>query len=602
MRIFLSLLLAAWWVSVSNAEARLVIASNGKPRVVLWTQKGASPAELRAAKELQSTLKQLTGAEFELSETSGKVPKGGIIVGPGAAAQTYFPDLALERFGEEEFVMVVRGGRLLLAGGRPRGTLYAVSRFLQTQGQVRWWTPWAASVPKRPDFAIRSIFLREKPVFESRDTFWFSAFDGEWAMRHFSNGQSARLTEELGGAVRYQGFVHTFNLLVPPESQFAAHPEWFSLIDGQRKGTNAQLCLSNPQLRDYVVDRVKAWLREKPEARIVSVSQNDCHGFCTCPSCKAIDDAEGSHAGSLLQFVNYVAAKIAPEFPNVAVDTLAYQYTRQAPKNILPLPNVIVRLCSIECNFAVPLTDPANASFAKDIRDWAKITSRLYIWDYTTDFAHYLQPHPNWFVLGPNVRFFATNSVRGLFEQGAYQSTGGEMAEMRAWVLAQLLWNPKQDDRKLIREFLDGYYGPAAAKPIAEYLDLMSQASKGFNLSCFSGLDAPSFKWPYLSEAEKLWQRAEEAAKNDPERLWRVRLSHLPVRYVWLNRWQSLREECDQVKGSWPLPASRKTVADEWLALATGRGPAGWAKITHLNESGLTPETFIARFAKDPEK
>lgn len=601
MRILHTLILAALMASISAVEARLVIASNGKPRVVLLTQKGATPAELHAARELQTALKQLTGAEFELSEAGAKVPRGSILIGAGPAAQAYFPDIRLEQLGEEELVMVVRGGRLLLAGGRPRGTLYAVSRFLQTQGQVRWWTPWAGTIPKRPDFSIRSISVREKPAFEARDPFWFSAFDGEWAMRHFANGQTARLTEELGGAVRYKGFVHTFYALVPPETHFAAHPEWFSLVKGQRTATNAQLCLMNPQLREFTVGRVKAWLRESPEARIISVSQNDCHGFCECEACKAVDDAEGSHAGSLLSFVNYVAERIGPEFPQVAVDTLAYQYTRQAPRSIRPLPNVIVRLCSIECNFGVPLGDPANAAFARDIRDWARVCGRLYIWDYTTDFGHYIQPHPNWFSLGPNVRFFSTNNVKGIFEQGAYQSTGGEMGEMRAWVLAQLMWNPKQDDRKLIREFLDGYYGGAAARPIAEYLELMYQAARGHNLTCYSGTDAPFLKWAYLSEAEKLWQRATDAVKADPERLWRVREGHLAVRYVWLSRWQALREECVKAKGVWPLPASRKVVADEWLAVATGPGPSGWSKITHLDEAGLSPETFIARFAKDPE-
>jgi hypothetical protein len=64
-----------------------------------------------------------------------------------------------------------------------------------------------------------------------------------------------------------------------------------------------------------------------------------------------------------------------------------------------------------------------------------------------TDFAHYLQPFPDWFTLGPNLRFFQAHHVRGVFEEGAYESFGAEMAELRAWVLAQLLWNPQQDDR-----------------------------------------------------------------------------------------------------------------------------------------------------------
>lgn len=48
-----------------------------------------------------------------------------------------------------------------------------------------------------------------------------------------------------------------------------------------------------------------------------------------------------------------------------AIDTLAYQYTRPAPKKTVPRSNVIIRLCSIECNFALPFSDPSNAPFQK---------------------------------------------------------------------------------------------------------------------------------------------------------------------------------------------------------------------------------------------
>jgi len=588
-------------LSANLPQAAVTLAANGKARAVICTQKGATPPELRAAKELAAALQQVTGAAFEIREVEGQVPRRAILIGPGPAAKELFPDIPLDQLGDEEIVIFTKDQQLLLAGGRPRGTLYAVSRFLQDQCGVRWWAPWASTYPKRDRLTIDSLQTRAKPAFESRDPFWFPAFDGDWAVRHFSNSQSARLTDEMGGKILYRGFVHTFYPLVPPEKHFKDHPEWYSLINGKRTTDHAQLCLTNPQLRDFVVERVKQWLLESPQARILSVSQNDWRGNCQCADCKAIDDAEGSPAGSLLAFVNYIAEKVGPEFPKVAIDTLAYQYTRKAPKTIKPLPNVIVRLCSIECNFGVPLEDPANASFAQDIRDWSKLCQRLYVWDYTTDFAHYVQPHPNWFSLGPNVRFFHQHNVRGLFEQGAYQSNGAEFSELRAWVLAQLLWNPYQDDRALIREFLDGYYGAPAARYIREYMDLMVEAARGYHLGCFTQTDkAPFLKFKTLAAAEVLWQKAEAAAQVNPDQLWRVRVAHLPVRYVWLTQWIKLREECRNAKAQWPLNPSRKAVAEEWLSIATGPGPAGWTKLTHINESGLTPETLIARFATDP--
>ena len=288
--------------------------------------------------------------------------------------------------------------------------------------------------------------------------------------RHPGRGRRRR-----GGRHVYEGFVHTFYSLIPPADYFDTHPEWFSEIKGARTRENAQLCLTNEAMRREFVRNLKLRLRDNPAATIASVSQNDCHNNCTCPRCRAVDEEEGSPAGSLLRFVNAVAADIERDFPEVAIDTLAYQYTRKPPRITRPRPNVIVRLCSIECSFARPLDDPANKAFLEDIEGWSKIAGRLFIWDYTTNFSHYIQPHPNYGVLAPNIRLFVKNNVTGIFEQGAYQSWGSEMAELRAWVLAKLLWNPALDAAALRREFLTGYYGPAG-EWVDRYLALLEAA------------------------------------------------------------------------------------------------------------------------------
>jgi len=587
----------AWFPSLRPG---FVLAEKGKARAVIVVDAAATTPEKRAAEELAQTLRQITGAEFAVQTASNKVPRRAILVGPGTAARSVFKNVKFDQIGAEEIVIKTKGDRLLLAGGRPRGTIYAVSHFLQRECGVRWWTPWASRIPQRPALRIGKLDVREKPAFEYRESFWYPAFDAAWSARNFNNGQSSRLGAELGGSIRYKGFVHTFYPLVPPEKHFAEHPEWFSLLKGKRTTERAQLCLTNPKLRDFTVERVKEWLRQSPEAGIISVSQNDWHGACECENCKKLDDAEGSHAGTLLDFVNYIAEKIEPEFPHVAVDTLAYQYTRKPPRTLKPRPNVIVRLCSIECDFREPLEAPSNAAFADDIRGWSKICQRLYVWDYTTDFAHYVQPHPNWFALGSNLRFFQRHHVRGVFEQGAYQSHGSEMAELRGWVLAQLMWNPQQDDRALINEFLDGYYGTNAAPFIREYFELMHRESKGHKLGCYSPPDAKFLRFKPLAQAERLWQQAERAVANDPELLARVRIARLPQRYVWLTRWTQLRKECADTGGEWPLAVSRKQVADEWAEVAKGIPGKPWTKVTLLSEGGLTPEKFLARFAQDP--
>jgi hypothetical protein len=591
------LILAVLMASLGQAPAA-VIAENGTARTVIVVDPTAAAPEKYAARQLAATLQEITGATFEI-RTNADAPARAIMVGPGAAAAASFPGITYTNLGDEELVIRTDGDRVLLAGGRPRGTLYAVSRFLQDACGIRWWTPWANRAPRNPSLRTAEMNVRAKPAFEYRNPYWRCAFDGEWSWHNFCNGLNSHLSREQGGSVVYKYFVHSFYTLVPPKEYFAPHPEWFSLVKGRRVAENAQLCLSNPDLRDFVVQRVKEALRESPEARIISVSQNDCFNPCECTNCKALDDAEGSHAGSMIAFVNYIAEKIEPEFPSVAVDTLAYQYTRKPPSTLRPRPNVIVRLCSIECNFREPLESPANAAFADDVRGWEKQADRLYIWDYVTDFAHYLQPFPDWFTLGPNLRFFEAHHVRGVFEEGAYESPGAEMAEMRAWLLAQMMWNPQQDDRALIREFLDGYYG-AASPPLARYLELMQKASEGSKLSCFAHTDAPFLSFMPLTQAEALWKEAEQAVADNDELLARVRQGHLAVQCVWLARWDALHGQCTQAGATWPFNVTRGEFARQWLSVAQGVPDKAWTKVTAVREGGLTPQEFVSKTLEKP--
>ena len=120
-----------------------------------------------------------------------------------------------------------------------------------------------------------------------------------------------------------------------------------------------------------VTSNVLARIRKDPGASFYGVSQNDWYNYCTCPACKALDDAEESHAGSMIAFVNQIAEAVEKEFPEVTIETLAYQYTRKPPKTIRPRANVMPCLCTIECDFSFPITASAfkeNRAFMDDIR------------------------------------------------------------------------------------------------------------------------------------------------------------------------------------------------------------------------------------------
>jgi hypothetical protein len=558
-------------------DGLVTIAEKGVAKAVIVIAEDALEPEQHAAAELADFLQQITGAKFDIVHPLA-FGRSRLLVGP-KAAKLAEPDFTVAGLGTDGIVIRSVGNDLILAGGHPRGTLYAVYTFLEEHLGCRWWSSTESTIPNKPTFKVGKLDVRYVPTLEYREPYWFDAFDGDWAVRNKSNGNRPRIDEKRGGKHTYQGFVHTFYPLIPPKKYFKDHPEWFSEIKGKRTHNRAQLCLTNEEMRKELIKNLKANLRKNPAATIASVSQNDWHGNCQCSNCAAIEKEEESPAGLMLRFVNSVADDIKEEFPNVAISTLAYQYTRKSPKYVKPRDNVIVRLCSIECSFSKPLADERNKKFRDDIVGWSKISNRLYIWDYTTNFRHHIMPHPNLRVLGPNVKFFADHNVKGIFEQGAYTTNGAEMAELRAWVLAKLLWDPKRNGQELIDEFIEGYYGPAGPH-IKAYLKLTHDAVEASEdwLGCFEKHTAKFLSFETLSKGLAQLKAAEAAVQDDPDLLFRVQVVQLPTMYTFMMRWDEMREKAEVSSAAWPMPEAIKTAYEHFMKIAKKKN------ITRLNE------------------
>ena len=575
--LLISMLLLIVGCSQTVKDDSALIAENGVAKAVIVIAEDASEPEQHAATELAEFLEQITGAEFEVvSPPATDSPR--LLIG-AEAAKLAEPDFSTEGLGTDGVVIRRVDDDLILAGGHPRGTLYAVYTFLEDELGCRWWSSSESTIPNKPTLKVGSLDVRYVPVLEYREPYWFDAFDSDWAVRNKSNGNRPKLDEKRGGNHTYQGFVHTFYPLIPPKTYFKEHPEWFSEIKGKRTHNRAQLCLTNEEMRKELIKNLKANLRNNQAATIASVSQNDWRGNCQCAKCAAVEKEEGSPAGLMLRFVNSVADDIKEEFPNVAISTLAYQYTRKPPKYVKPRENVIVRLCSIECSFSKPLADERNQKFRDDIIGWSKISNRLYIWDYTTNFRHHIMPHPNLRVLGPNVKFFAEHNVKGIFEQGAYTTNGAEMAELRAWVLAKLLWDPSRDGQELIDEFIDGYYGPASGH-IRDYLNVTHDAVEASEdwLGCFEKNTAKYLSFDTLSKGWAHLKAAETAVQDNPELRFRVEVAQLPVMYTFMTRWDEMRKKAAESGADWPMPQTIQGAFEEFMKIAKKKN------VTRLNE------------------
>ena len=588
----------------------MILAQNQKPFVSIYLSKeqlsDRNSTVLYAAKELRYYLDRMTCASFKIEEKES--PVSGIYIGDAAGIST-------NDLGEDGFRIATDGDRLCIVGGN-RGVIYGVYEFLESLG-CRFFTSNCEKIPTIPDLCIDGYDIRQVPQIEYREHNYSDAVQNpRFSVRCRFNGAHHRIPDHMGGYMPYAWYVHSFEKMMPTAVYGKAHPEYYALIDGKRvirDSGRTQLCLTNPDVFDICLASVRKMLTEHPEARIISISQNDWPQSCQCENCLAIDREEGSPSGTLLRFVNRIAEALENEFPNVIFDTLAYNYSRPAPKYIRNRKNVCVRLCSIEACFSHPFEtcddetrnvirpDGSKANFITDLRDWGKICDRMYIWDYTTCFAHYATPHPNWRVLQPNIQAMVKNNVRGIFEQANGASRGGvDFNELRLYLISKLLWNPWCDVERHKREFMEYFYGDAAPS-LMEYLDLVCDTAEKENIHVGFN-DAPThgfLREELLDQYDKLFDRAAEAVKGDPLRLWRVEKNRLSIRYVRLKRASMLQDKNDpeainQFFSDWR--AYNLSRIEEWANIETSHRAfvdGMWQGVQYFEHwTGEEPEWF----------
>jgi hypothetical protein len=506
-----------------------------KSQVILLDQKRSDyriilPAEpekeeLKAASEFQKYFEQISGVVLPVYGDEREPASHEIVIGKSARLINH---KVKTRFNEDErdgFLLLTRDEKMFITGGSAAGTLNGVYAFLEEYLGCRLYSPEYTFVPKLSGISLPEINDRQVPFFSFRELLFPGRYDTNYLAWH-------KLHSHHDGS--WGMWVHTFDDLVPPETYFKDHPEYFTEINGARSD-KGQLCLSNPEVFEVLVENLGRKMAGSPDAHYWSVSQNDNYLACQCSECRKISEEYGGESGLMIWFVNRVAAL----YPDKVISTLAYQYTRSAPKHIKPLPNVNIMLCSIECNRSKPIEDdPTSASFVEDVKDWTKLTENILIWDYVVQFRNYISPFPNLRVLQPNLEFFADKGCKLMFQQGSSNSRS-EFVDLRSYLIAKLLWDPNQDVEEIQSDFLYGYYG-SAAPFIDEYIELLHDEleSSGGDLWIYgypyTGIG--SFLRPALIPAyQELLDKAEQAVKDDPVTLDRVRFARLPLDYAILD-------------------------------------------------------------------
>lgn len=570
------------WTSmilVTNTRSQqLLLASQGESRYQIVLPQQPSSSDKKAALVLQDYFARVTGILLPMvNEFRERKFTHGFYIGATLTAKN---DTEIAGMVNDGFILYTENKNIFIRGKGSKGTLYGVYTFIEKFLGCHKWDSGPARVPSYHTLAIPEAFrIKESPAFQYREVYMPPAFDDEYLDWH--RLQRFELLWGLWG--------HSFHKLLPPSAYFKSHPEYYSLVNGER--LTRQLCLSNPKVLSLVIEKLSNEMALKPAAVNWSISPNDDNGNCECDNCHKMDLIDGGPQGSLIRFVNEIASR----FPTKKFFVLAYGYSAKPPVQSRPASNVYIQLSSIEAFRSKPLqTEKSAVSFRNYLEQWKTLTPNIFIWDYCAQFTNYLAPFPVMNQFQPNLSFLSQQGVMGVFEQGS-GNTYTDMAELKTYLLSSLLWNPNANTDSLTRTFLSAYYGTASDK-IMDYLISIEKGltKSGTNLSIYGNPinDHASYLSPFaLSEYYGYLDEAEKLTETDSSSLQHIKFLRMSLDYVSLQQAKFFGKD---KQGIYRLTKHGDFVIDSAIVkkIFFFNRLCKAAKVNLLSEGGIGPDKY----------
>ena len=424
----------------------------------------AGEALLLAAEDLAEVIELRSGVRPGIIESRWRFPKDSIFVGdtPVTVSALRLPR-ALSSFGS-----VARRGaenRIFLRARNEEALVHGVYTLAQQEYGARWFLvhrPDTFLVAVDPDQQLPEVGRRmEEPAFVQRHT---------PAILRLDNGNFYR-RNRLNQVYRFNhALANLFNAAL-----FAEQPELFATRrgvlqePGGSRARDAQPHLAAQGTADFTANAVLDYFKQNPNAVSFSLSINDNVLFDDTELTRAIVEpitwfrGKPNYTDLVFTFMNRVAEKVFDEGGAWYNDrgepryltALAYYWAEAAPT--FPIhPRVMPILTSDHAQWHDPNYRAEDRAL---IQAWTSSgAERIGTWSYYYGAPF---PYPRQFNrhLIDSIRFMADSNLRVFY---------AEMPHIfpfdgpKAYLMAQLLWNPKGDSEHILNEYYKAVFGPAA--------------------------------------------------------------------------------------------------------------------------------------------
>ncbi len=542
-------LLAVALVGITTAPSagRITLVENGRARCVIILSVQADDNERLAARELAAYLRKMSGAKVPIRRRRTSAELLPIRIGSATG---------LDHVAEhpQAFAIVARPTGIDLAGATSTATLYAVYDFLERLG-CRWFMPGEIGevVPHTPTITVAPVQVVEQPDFIGR----YLGASKPWATRN-----------KLGG--KYFPSSHSWNFLLPPSKYFADHPEYFALVDGERRPT--QLCTSNPDVIKLVAAAIEQYLRAHPDNQWIGIGPNDGGGFCQCERCRALDtgdwdpySGEVSISDRFLTFANAVARLVHEQFPDAKFAYYIYHNYMRPPLKVKPDPSITGALAPINLCRVHGLDNPVcpeRVYWKMLLERWPQVMKEVYHRGYAYNLA------------GPQVPLSLVSVWRR--EVPACKRAGivGFRVESQVcwashmptpYIMAKLFWDADADVDALLDDYFTKFFGPAAG-PMYRYWKTLDDALYNADFHTGNAFNVPDwYPPPVMRRLAGCIRQASRLATDEP---YRERVRIFARAFEYLQHFQDLlasEQRFDFLRAAAAYDAMQQIV-DEFMA------------------------------------
>lgn len=505
------------------------ITDAGKAVAVIVTGERPGEPEAFAAAELQKYVKRISGAELKIVK-GGSVPANAILIGTAESN----PEIARlagklpERpggLGKEGFEIAVVDGSLIIAGGGSVGALYGTYGLLEKFG-CRWyfqdkdWQGRAVSdsgevMPKLASLSMdTSIKMVERPSFKSREVWQGLGFAHlDWMAKHrlnhlvirwfdWSEESYVRALPEIRkrGVEIELGHDNSINFWLPPNLYFKSHPEYYALINGERrlvpepgnKWTVSQFCFSNPDGIKETAKNICEFLDRHPEIKTVGLSYSDARAWatmCQCDECKRLvgkyrPEGSVSYSGAYLHFANQVAGLVAEKRPDAMLSIGAYEDPAvfEAPAGIKAAPNLRLCLYLFQRNGANAIDSSdsrRNCYIRSEISKWEEIFDHhnIVIADYYYGMDTYKGGiWPIYKVIPQDFLYFAKRGFHGASLSPGYKFSN----QLSNWLFCIYAWDANANIDAQLDDFCANFFEEASV-PMRRYVEALAGMMRDYD-------------------------------------------------------------------------------------------------------------------------